>query len=258
VEAALVSPRSPEAVPVRDPAQTQLVVIVALALMVVLAVIFLAWMQLQATHRFVDRASIVRELTAPAHGCSDLEVKSAPAQPASDGTVQPSVAQLRDELQRILHRVEKIEYTATPPYDFKENGTRVDRPGQAPAPAAPTPVKAPETTAPLPEPSERVAILLGKGQTLLGLGRAEEALACFNEGLADNPDHVELLLKKGTAQERLQQLEAALASYDRAIVLNRSLTTAHLLKAGVLSRLGREAEALQCYEFILHERPKAG
>jgi len=43
----------------------------------------------------------------------------------------------------------------------------------------------------------RITVLLGKGQSLLNLDQAEEALACFDEVLALDASHPEALVKKG-------------------------------------------------------------
>ena len=48
-----------------------------------------------------------------------------------------------------------------------------------------------------------IALLLGKGQSLLHLDQTEEAIACFNEVLALDPQHTEALVKKGAALEKM-------------------------------------------------------
>ena len=106
-------------------------------------------------------------------------------------------------------------------------------------------------------PDAHVAVLLAKGQTLLNLDKAEEALACFDEALVRDPRHAEGLVKKGTALERLGRTEAALECYDRAIAVDGSLTTAYLHKGGVFNRLERYEEALKCYEQALLSEQKS-
>jgi tetratricopeptide (TPR) repeat protein len=97
----------------------------------------------------------------------------------------------------------------------------------------------------------RITMLLGKGQSLLNLDQAEEALGCFDQVLALDPSHPEALVKKGAALERLRKLEEAIACYDRAIAANGSLTVAYLYKGGLFNRMERFSEALECYEQAL-------
>lgn len=96
-----------------------------------------------------------------------------------------------------------------------------------------------------------VALLLGKGQSLLNLDKPEESLVCFEAVLKAAPDHAEALVKKGAALERLRRTEEAIACYDRAITIDRNLTMAYLYKGGLFNRLERYGEALECYEQAL-------
>ena len=104
------------------------------------------------------------------------------------------------------------------------------------------------------EPLDRMAMILGKGQSLLSLDKPEEAIACFDEAIALDPRHSEALVKKGTALERLKRLEEAIDCYDRAIAANRSMTLAYLYKGGVCNQLERFSEALECYEQALRSQ----
>jgi len=97
----------------------------------------------------------------------------------------------------------------------------------------------------------RITLLLGKGQSLLSLDKAEEALVCFDEVLATEPSHTEALIKKATALERLRKLPEAIECYDRAIAADASLTIAFLYKGGLFNRMERFDEALECYEQAL-------
>jgi tetratricopeptide (TPR) repeat protein len=97
----------------------------------------------------------------------------------------------------------------------------------------------------------RAALLLAKGQVLMSLDKATEALACFDEVIALDPRHAEALVKKGNVLEKLRRTEEALECYDRAIEADGSLTTAYLYKGGVFNRLQRYEDALKCYEQAL-------
>ena len=100
-------------------------------------------------------------------------------------------------------------------------------------------------------------LLLAKGQSLLNLDKAAEALACFEEVLQTESNHGEALVKKGLALEQLRLEDEALRCYDQAIAANGGLTIAYLQKGGLFNRLERYEEALQCYEQALHAQEQA-
>jgi tetratricopeptide (TPR) repeat protein len=102
----------------------------------------------------------------------------------------------------------------------------------------------------------RITGLLGKGQSLLNVDKAEEALACFDEVLMLDARNAEALVKKGTALERLRKLDEAIDCYDRAIAADSSMTIAYLYKGGLFNRLERFSEAMQCYEQALRTQEK--
>ncbi len=104
--------------------------------------------------------------------------------------------------------------------------------------------------------NKHLAVLLGKGQTLLNLGKPAEALACFDDALKLDGGHAEAHVKRGTALEKLERLDDAIESFDRAIQLDDSLTMAYLCKGGVFNRLERYSDALKCYEQALRSQEK--
>ena len=105
--------------------------------------------------------------------------------------------------------------------------------------------------------SDHAAVILAKGQSLLDMDKAAEALDCFEEVLRSEPNHAEALVKKGVALEELRRTDEALQCYDRALAANSDLTIAYLQKGGLFNRLERYEEALQCYEQALHAQEKA-
>jgi tetratricopeptide (TPR) repeat protein len=231
-----------------DPGQTQLLVIVALAFLVVMVVVLVAWMQWQAVHKLAETHAAGR--SSPDAGCEPAGRSAGDSRPLAGlaaSTPQFSEA-WREGLSQLLQRVEKIEHAVAPKYEFEPRGhahARVSGSASEVPPSSPPPVNAIHLR------MDRDDVLVQKGQTLLNLGRDQEALACFEEALADRPDDAELLVKKGMTEERLQRLEAALASYDQALQRDGAFAAAYLLKGGVLSRLRRDAEALACYEMAL-------
>jgi tetratricopeptide (TPR) repeat protein len=103
----------------------------------------------------------------------------------------------------------------------------------------------------------QVTTLLGKGQALLNLDQAEDALDQFDEALRLEPRNVEAWIKRGTALERLQRVDDAIVAYDQAIAVDSSTATAYLFKAGAYNRQKKYAEALQCYEKALSAQQKS-
>jgi tetratricopeptide (TPR) repeat protein len=108
-----------------------------------------------------------------------------------------------------------------------------------------------DSSAPASEEIKSVNLLLGKGQALLNMDKPEEALVCFDEALALEPNHADALVKKGTALERMRKLPEAIECYDRAIAADNSMTIAYLYKGGLFNRMERFGEALECYELAL-------
>lgn len=103
---------------------------------------------------------------------------------------------------------------------------------------------------------DKVSVLIGKGQTLMRLDRAAQALEVFDEALTIDPDNADIHVKRGTALERMKKLDEAIVSYDRAIAANHSMTLAYLCKGGVFNQMERFSEALECYEQALRSQDK--
>jgi tetratricopeptide (TPR) repeat protein len=144
-----------------------------------------------------------------------------------------------DRLEKRIHEMEQTGHSTSnlPASDHSKMLTIL--------PAAET------TNLTVPTNGGRATLLLGKGQSLLSLDKAEEALACFDEVLATEPSHTEALIKKAAALERLRKLPEAIECYDRAIAADGSLTIAFLYKGGLFNRMERFDEALECYEQAL-------
>jgi tetratricopeptide (TPR) repeat protein len=125
-----------------------------------------------------------------------------------------------------------------------------------PAESFPETSATPSADAALPSHAGQVVMLLGKGQALLSQDQSEQAIACFDEALALDPNHAEILVKKGDALEKLRRSQEAIECYDRAIAVDGSMTIAHLHKGGLLNRLERFDEAMRCYEQALRTQDK--
>ena len=103
------------------------------------------------------------------------------------------------------------------------------------------------------------ADLLGEGQKYLDANAPLKALECFDKFLSAQPAHADALAKRAMALEKLGRDDEALAGYNRAIAADGTLVIAHLHKGGLLNRLRRYDEALNCYEqALLGQDKKAG
>ena len=173
--------------------------------------------------------------------------------------VEQASARFQHAIEHLQKRIFELEHSAQP---------GAIESGKAPVPPRPVETLAPALAgniSPLPaqdmvaarKPSEptdaasRTGLLLGKGQALLNLDQAEQALECFDEILALDPNHTEALLRRGLALERTENWEKALECYERAIALDGTLTVAYLYKGGVCNKLQRHREALESYEHAL-------
>ena len=93
--------------------------------------------------------------------------------------------------------------------------------------------------------------LLAEGQKHLDANAPLKALECFDKFLSAHPAQADALAKRAMALEKLGRDDEALAGYNRAIAADGTLVIAHLHKGGLLNRLRRYDEALNCYEQAL-------
>jgi len=144
-------------------------------------------------------------------------------------------ARLHGVIERLEQRIEELEGAARTPIAM--DSPRVER--SAPRSEVDDPL------------AGHLAVLFGKGQTLLNLGQPEEALQCYEEALALAPENADAHVKRGIVLERMKRFDDAIACYDRAITLNRQLTQAYLCKGSAFNQQERYSEALECYEQAL-------
>jgi tetratricopeptide (TPR) repeat protein len=156
--------------------------------------------------------------------------------------------ELLDTIQRLERRVHELEHASPAPLTNGSPGSETNGLSH----------DGDESNGAAVEEVKSVSLLLGKGQSLLNLDKAEEALVCFDEALALEPTNAEALVKKGTALERLRKLNEAIECYDRAIAADRLMTIAYLYKGGLFNRMERFGEALECYEMALRTQEDRG
>lgn len=241
IEQSLSAQRTRELESIQSSNRTLVIVAGAFAGIGFVAMILTAYFQWRAFNRLAVFAT-------PMHAGHFLEsgravgtLGSAEHHMVSVDPVDQSNTRLLGAIDRLEKRILELEQTARPsPNGHPDaNGDPANEPENA------------ETTGPANWKS-----LLGKGQSLLNLDQAEEALACFDSVLAADPQNAEALVKKGTALERLRRINEAIDCYDRAIAADDSLTIAYLCKGGLCNRLERFSEALDCYERALRTQEK--
>ena len=231
----LAAQRSADSVLAQKNQQMTLMLAVAFGLIVVAAVLFMAYLQWRAVARLVELSA--RRSPEFSFGAGQV----APPLMAN-AVVEQSNARLSGAVEMLQKRILELEQSARAPLAEKNpaatNGSHKNGGSKNGSPAA-------------DDRDECVASLLDEGQSLLDAQQPDKALECFEVALGLEPDHAEALVKKGGALEKLGRTDDAIACYDRAIAADETLTIAHLHKGGLFNRLARYDEALKCYEQAL-------
>ena len=237
IESSLGTQRAAELQAMASNNRLMLIVVGALGVLVVFVIAF-AYLQWRAMQRFTEAAL---GFTAQ----SQLGAGHIPK------LIQDSEPRLISVIERLEKRILELEHGKHLSFPTGAaaigNGT-AENSAEAPPPSS---------MVELSNSVSQVTLLLNKGQSLLSLGQAEAAVACFDEVLAIEPANTEALIKKGSALEKLSKLNEAIVCYDRAIEVDHSVTLAYLYKGGVFNRLERYNEALACYEQALKTQEKA-
>jgi len=198
-----------------------------------LALLLTAYFQWRAVNRLTEFSVVAQAALSPGRGV--LPSPGATDTNSVSAATEQANTRLLDALERLEKRIVKLEHTARPPLgepNFTVAGAAAGK-------------------------MDRVTLLLAKGESLLSLKKTAEALACYDEILALEPDHSEALVKKGDALDGLHKIDDAIGCYDRAIAADGSLTVAYLHKGGLFNRLERYEEALQCFEQALRTQEKS-
>ncbi|KAF0100346.1 MAG: glycosyltransferase 9 family protein [Rhodospirillaceae bacterium] len=95
-----------------------------------------------------------------------------------------------------------------------------------------------------------------RGNALQKLNRYEEALACYDQAIALDPDSADAFNDHGTALQHLQRFDEALASHERAATLRPDDAHAYYNQGTALLNLGRHEEALARYDQALSFAPQ--
>ena len=79
-------------------------------------------------------------------------------------------------------------------------------------------------------------------------GRFEEAIACFDEALAIDPDFAEAWFGKGISCYNLRRYDEAMTCFDEALTIDPDFKDAWAFKGTILNDMGRQDEAAYCLE----------
>ena len=256
IEQALAAQRARELQAMQSSNRVMLVVAGSFAAVGFAAMVLMAYFQWRTVNSLAEISAGLSVARGFGPGAAIAALGPGDSHLVTSGAAEQSNLRLLGAMEQLEKRIRDLEHTTRPP--LKEvlpesphtNGNGDPVMGQGDTTSRTNPPSESSSTAP------RVAVLLGKGQSMLNLDQAEAALACFDEALELDPDNTDALVKKGAALEKLQRLTEAIASYDRAIAVDASTTIAYLHKGGLCNRLERFNEALECYEQALRTQER--
>jgi tetratricopeptide (TPR) repeat protein len=93
-------------------------------------------------------------------------------------------------------------------------------------------------------------------QTLVHVGRADEALPHLDKALAYDPQFAPTWITKGNALDMLGRGDEAIRCYDQALAIDSKNKSALSNKGITLVALGRHTEAIECYDKALRIDPR--
>jgi tetratricopeptide (TPR) repeat protein len=260
IEKALDSQRTSELETMQSSNRVILLVAGSFASVGFLAILLMSFFQWRTVHRLAEISAAL-----PASLSFDTSPNRPALGPADNPLVTISPAdqsslRLVGALEQLEKRIHQLEHTSRPPLNER---TASDNGGEASSSEPALNGNAIKPSEPEHPPdsgkadqSDRVNVLMGRGQSMLSLDDARGAVACFEEVLTLEPNNAEAWVRKGAALERLQQLDRAIECYDRAIAADSALTVAYLHKGGLFNRMERFSEALECYEKALRTQEK--
>jgi tetratricopeptide (TPR) repeat protein len=253
IEDSLATRRSKELDAMQSSNRAMLIVAGCFAGMGFVAMLLMGYFQWRTVNRLAELSAVLPSAAGASNGRRALAIGMGESALITTGPPERPSAELLETIQRLEKRVRELEVIDT---HSSSNGSTPH--GSEPATVSGTNGDtAHRESAPAREVSH-LDSLIGKGQSLLNMDKAEEALAMFDEALAVVPEDPETLIKKGIALEKLRKLNEAIECYDRAIAADSSLTIAYLHKGGLFNRMERFNEALECYEKALHTQEKRG
>jgi tetratricopeptide (TPR) repeat protein len=269
IEPALERIRQQQAEAANSANRTILVAAGLFALAGIFGLGFLTMASVRAMGRFTEVAvNVATRKQLPGAGETTALAADSTFKPVVSATLEQASSRFQGALEQLERRILELEHSSHPaaipsrapapaPSASHGNGNAFNGSGGT-ATLEPAEPAIPPGPSPVAKGPAHAEIQLGKGQALLNLEQAVQALECFESALAEDPTNTEALLRKGMTLEKLEQWERALECYDRVIELDASVTVAYLYKGGVCNRLEKHSEALQSYERALQsERERA-
>ena len=92
-------------------------------------------------------------------------------------------------------------------------------------------------------PTRNPESFINEADSLFEEGKLNQAIAAYEQAIANNPDNPSLYLSMARAQIYMSQFDGALESADRALILNNNNPQAHALKAWALDFTGDYTQA---------------
>lgn len=239
MEKTIFAQRSQQDETVNKSNQLMLILTSAFGVLGLLAFVGAAWLNWRAANRLAEVVTVSSRMAALGSGRSFAALSAGDMDSPVTISTGPN---LLGTITRLEKRIQELEQVAhiSPPKDNGASHSKSENGEDVPA--------SPEDT--------RIKVLLGKGNSLVHLNKIQEAIACFDEVLAMDPENADAFVKKGNALERQEKLKEALDCYDRAIQADDSLTIAYLQKGGVFNRLELYSMAQECYEQALRTQEK--
>jgi tetratricopeptide (TPR) repeat protein len=257
IEDSLATRRSKELDAMQSSNHAMLIVAGSFAGMGFVAMLLMGYFQWRTVNRLAELSAILPGAGGTSNSRRALALGMGEAAVVTTGLPPGPSPELIETIQRLEKRVRELEVIdahASTNGNGNGNGAHL-----AEAASVGDANGATESHQPASEDeASRLTSLVGKGQSLLNMDKAEEALAMFDEALAVAPEDPETLIKKGIALEKLRKLNEAIECYDRAIAADSSMTIAYLHKGGLFNRMERFNEALECYEKALHTQESRG
>jgi tetratricopeptide (TPR) repeat protein len=250
LEQTLAAQRSRELEIAQNSNRAMLTLAGALAAVGMIALLAMAYFQWQTVSRLAEISAGLPMARAPGGRRPFAALSAGDSALLTPGPVEQTNLRLHAALEQLEKRIGDLEHTThrswndEAPDELTAAATNARRLATTPREGNHAPDAA------------RIKVLLGKGQSLMNLDQAGEALRSFEEALSIEPAHPEALMKKGSALEQLGKLDEALACYDQVLAADRSLTLAYIAKGGLFNRMQRFKEALECYEQALATREK--
>jgi tetratricopeptide (TPR) repeat protein len=182
IEQALAAQRSQELQAMQSSNKVMLIVAGSFAALGLAAMLFMAYFQWRTVNRLAEISLALAgpHALGPGHTMSALGMGDAHV--LAGGSPEQSNARLLGAIDRLEQRIRELEHTSHPLVNDAAAAIQDANPSAHPSNGGPKPDATGDST-----PSSEAALisfLLGKGQSLLNLDKAEEALECFEEILA--------------------------------------------------------------------------